>query len=84
MTSTGFSTPRLPVVMTREEARAVLSHLEGDKRLMASLPRNHPPTGRHGGRSKGWDRQARWMPHIPPFRSLSRIARDHPCVRSRL
>jgi len=28
---------RLPVVMTREEARAVLSHLEGDKRLMASL-----------------------------------------------
>ncbi len=28
---------RLPVVMTREEARAVLSHLEGDKRLMAAL-----------------------------------------------
>jgi integron integrase len=28
---------RLPVVMTHEEARAVLSHLEGDKRLMAAL-----------------------------------------------
>jgi integron integrase len=28
---------RLPVVMTREEVRAVLSHLEGDKWLMASL-----------------------------------------------
>ncbi len=28
---------RLPVVMTREEARAVLSHLEGDRRLMAML-----------------------------------------------
>ena len=28
---------RLPVVMTREEVRAVLSHLQGDKWLMASL-----------------------------------------------
>jgi integron integrase len=28
---------RLPVVMTREETRAVLSHLKGDKWLMASL-----------------------------------------------
>ena len=28
---------RLPVVMTREEVKAVLSHLEGDKWLMASL-----------------------------------------------
>jgi len=28
---------RLPVVMTREEVKAVLSHLQGDKRLMANL-----------------------------------------------
>ncbi len=28
---------RLPVVMTREEAKAVLGYLEGDKRLMAAL-----------------------------------------------
>jgi site-specific recombinase XerD len=28
---------RLPVVMTCEEVKAVLGHLEGDKRLMASL-----------------------------------------------
>jgi integron integrase len=30
-------TRRLPVVMTRREVRAVLRHLDGDKRLMASL-----------------------------------------------
>ncbi len=28
---------RLPVVLTREEVKAVLGHLQGDKRLMASL-----------------------------------------------
>jgi len=31
---------RLPVVMTREEAKAVLAHLRGDKWLMAEPPRD--------------------------------------------
>jgi hypothetical protein len=65
---------RLPVVMSREEVRAVLANMTGEKRLMASLM-----YGAGGGCQSGLGEKSH-MPHIPAFicHSFTRERLRHP------
>jgi hypothetical protein len=65
---------RLPVVMTREEVKAVLANMTGEKRLMASLM-----YGAGGGCQSGLGEKSD-MPHLPAFicHSFTRERLRHP------